>query len=385
MKRRSLATAVLVFSMLMASNSHSQSTWASQAIQARSLTDEALFLERGWASGYLRVAVTPIAPNWALELDYGNAGKLLLNAATVGPRLESREDDRLILQVPIVPEAILFARATSTNVKVLPLAVVIPSYIMPEQKIPGSDVISIARDEPSLPQAVLGAFARADVMTQQGSTLAVCTAFRISQGLWLTAAHCAFRPADQPNLPTIGSLRLQLDAYASQLPLATPMTGKVIASGVRNLSQGTASLLQSDDLDYAVLEVKDDPGGPALNLNEAQAAQKDTKLRLYQYWLGEGAPLPGKAYSTGGQCAVLEPLPYPEPAKPAICGLQHGCSSRTGASGSPLIDSGNNRLVGLHYGEGLRNKFNCGLTIAVIRTDLCQRAPDVARKAFQCP
>jgi hypothetical protein len=172
--------------------------------------------------------------------------------------------------------------------------------------------------------------------------------------------------------------------YAGLVEALPALKARVVASGLQDTSLGLESIMQPDDLDYALLEAADDPGGAEIRLGKGAPASTDTKLVLYHYWVGEFPPSAGKAYSTGESCSVYKSLAFPDPAKPALCGLQHGCSSQTGASGSPVIGRGSNQLVGVHYGAGLTRKFNCGLTAEAVRSDLCLGCTAAIARLRQC-
>jgi len=365
-------------------NTVAQTLWEPTPLSAKSLTLESLPIPQGWRSGVLRVALTPVAGPWRLELDYGKAGRLVLDETTASARIVRRESNRLIVDLPLVTEATIKARTEPATMQVLPLQAITPRAVHGEQMIPKSDVVSLTKEAANALPAIGPAFARAELMTQSGAILGVCTAFRIAKGFWLTAAHCAYRQREQEGTPPIAYLRLQTDAYAGPVEALPMLKARVVASGLQDTQLGLESIMQPGDLDYALLETADDPGGAEIRLGKGAPAPPGTKLVLYHYWIGEFEPAAGKVYSTGESCAVYESLAFPDPAKPALCRLQHGCSSETGASGSPVIRRDSNELVGLHYGAGLTRKFNCALTAETVRSDLCQRAPTVAGGANLC-
>ena len=324
---------------------------------------------------------------WAIRFDYGAAGVLEMNKATAEPYIMRTLPNGFELDLPIIAGHSVQATSSYPAMRVRVKEAIVTRAEKSEQMIKGSNVTALNPLVGASEKAVNDAFARAEVLSAEGFLLGHCTAFRVTRGYWLTAAHCAYRTTDEPDKAQISKLRMQIDAYAAKVENIPAMFGRPVASGLKAATVTSASLLGKNDLDYVILEVTNDPGGATIPLTRAPVPPAGTSLMLLHYWKGEFGPAAGKAKSDGAACSVNVRFGVDDPSRRDLCpaSIQHGCSSQGGASGGPLLDNAHLTLVALHYGAGGTSKFNCGLPAASIAKDLCERSTTVARKVTTCP
>ena len=273
------------------------------------------------------------------------------------------------------------------GLKVAALQVIYPSQIRPQQRIEGSLAASLEDTASPLLKAHALAFGRLRAYTATAQSPFDCTAFRVVKGYWMTAAHCGYRSTENPTRPAFTAWKLQVQDWAGQLESAVPLDAKPVASGLRVSDPTAEDVMGQDDLDWMLLQVAGDPGGPNLPLrvNAPQAA--DTPLELLQHSVGNIPPPEGKAYSTGESCKVDSDRASVGESNPELClrSLRHGCSSQGGASGGPLVARKDFTLVGIHYRAGLSGLWNCGVPAATVAQDLCSRFSPLASKVLTCP
>jgi hypothetical protein len=380
---------VLVSSLLTLCPVNATEQWNRIAINGIDLLKQKLRLDEGWHTGVVRtMLVGTTNDTWRIYLDYGAAGQLTLDRRSAIAQIVREDANGIVIDVPLVPGAVISATASDSKLQLHVQEIITPSGIRVQQLIPGSPVRSLPKSATGGEANAASAIARAELLSATGQILGYCTAFRIKRGYWMTAAHCAYRDAEHASAPTISSLRIQPDAYSGRVESSPAFIAKPIASGLKARSPTAESLMATGDLDYTVLEATEDPGGSVLSLDGGQQELSGRKLRLLQHWLGELPPSAGKAIADGDSCMVLKPVgPRHDRSRLDLCtdAIQHGCSSQGGASGGPLVDRNDFKILALHYGAGLTSKFNCGLPIQTITLDLCQRANSLAREVIKCP
>jgi hypothetical protein len=296
------------------------------------------------------------------------------------------QGNNLVLDVPLVAGASLTARSNQKGLSVRVLEAITLVGTFSEQMIESSTVRLIDSDSSPNDRRLADALAKVELLGAGGEILGLCTAFRISKGYWLTAAHCAYRDETKAGGSIVEKLRMQTGVFAGTMVGTPPFMGTPVASGIRTLPVTAQSIVRSRDLDYVLLAAPDDAGGATIVIDRAPAVVGD-KLALFQYWGGIISPAPGFAKSEGKSCKV-QPRDGPDNdfSRPDLCpaAMQHGCSSQDGTSGAPLVNVAG-QLVAVHYGAGKTSRYNCAVPIATVLSHLCQSNPSVARKVTSCP
>jgi hypothetical protein len=367
--------------------SNLQPTWEAAAIQSHDLEAHPLLIDPRWKGGVLRVRLIAqkVLPKvWHIHLDYGDGFTMELDPVSAASRLVNPAvSNEVTLDLPILSAHIIKATVSPPAVRLKVVQVVFASHAVSQQLIDDSSIDLFDTDVQAAEIAAGQGFGRLDLYSADGQFLGQCTGFRLIKGIWMTAAHCVVR--DEPDRPVIRAIKLQPVDYsnreATNLYDATPA-----ATGQTGAQPDPTAYLQSADLDYAILRVPDDPGGPNFSLANKTSAHPEELLQLFQHWTGIIPPTPGKARSAGNKCVVLKRFGPNDKDRPELCpnAIQHGCSTEPGASGGPLVERQSLNLVGMHYRGGLDNQFNCALPAKTISDHLCAYKPELARMVTSC-
>lgn len=365
----------------------SQPQWEHIQMPGMTLGEEPVYLQPTLRPGVLRIVLSgERKTNWEVILDYGPTGTVLLNQMTIEARTVRSQGSELVADVPLVAGATLKARANQDGLQVRILEAITLVGTFPEQMIDDSNVRLIDNSSSPDERRLADSLAKVELLGVGGEILGLCTAVRVSNGYWLTAAHCAYRDETRPEGPTIDKLRLQIGRGAGSAIGSEPFLGTAIASGINALPVTAQSVVRSRDLDYVLLEAPKDPGGATIVFDRAKPIQGE-RLELFQYWGGRIPPAAGFAISDGEPCKVQRRIgPDNDFSRPDLCpaAIQHGCSSEAGSSGAALVNKAG-RLVAMHYAAGKTSTFNCALPIATLLSHLCQSNPSLARKVTSCP
>lgn len=380
---RLLALASLV---LTSAPVNSQQQWEHVPIVGATLGETPVHLNPWLRPGVLRVVISgERTAEWAVRLDYGSAGQLVLDAESSEARTVRSQGNNLVVDVPLITGAELTAHINQVGLQVRILEAITLVGTFPEQMIEESKVRLIGSTSSPEERRLTDALAKVELLGVGGKILGLCTAFRVSKGYWLTAAHCAYRDETRASGPIVEKLRMQTGAVAGALG-STPFIGSPVASGIHTLPVTAQSVVRGSDLDYVLLEAPKDPGGATMLIDTASPVVGDG-LALYHYWGGNIPPAAGFSKSEGDSCKVLRRIgPDNDFSRPDLCpaAIQHGCSSQAGSSGAPLVNA-SGQLVALHYGAGKTSKFNCAIPTATVLSHLCKSNPSLARKVTSCP
>lgn len=383
--RIALRAAVAMVAMAIATFCAAEE-WERRSLSAPSLTVKTFESDESGLR-YVRLMITGIQPGWRVEVRYGSGARLVFDESNILAWQIRQLASGHLVDVQLPRGETIAADGNQQGIRVLPVEMTYPAPARPEQMIQGSDVHPLPPDGGKL-GALVGTFGRLELLSAGGGLVKLCTAFRVRQGWWLTAAHCVYRDSQSRDDPIVARMRLQLHAYAGAAEVDAPLSARPVAAGLRASSLPPSdAYLDSEDLDYALLEVPQDSGGAVLALENSPAAiRPGTELQLLQYWIGQIPPLPGKAYSTGASCSVYQRVGLDDPSRPELCpaSIQHGCSSQEGASGGAILGRPDAQPLAIHYGAGRAGRFNCALPLKTVRADLCARTPEVARKVTVC-
>lgn len=381
---------VLILLTALPAAAQSPSPWQVHALPGRDLAKAPLDLDQRWNGGLLRVrlkSATALPVHWHITLDYGEGQRVELDPATAAGRLVGApEPNEVTLDLPVLAPRRLRVEIEPRDLRLPVIAVLYPSRLQSQQMIGRNPQIDLFDAGLTAQEQEAGpGFGRLDLLAARGELIGTCTGFRVAQGYWLTAAHCVARDAEDPDRAPVAAIRLQPLDYAgsegARLWRAVPVaTGQAAGRPDPTTSLGDA------DLDYAVLRVEEDPGGPAFPLASGVAVRPGMPLQLFQHWTGSLPPAAGKARSADAECMLYPRIGANDPRRPELCpdALQHGCSSEPGASGGPLVERATLRLVGLHYRGGLPRLFNCALPAMTIARHICDHQPDIARRITSC-
>ena len=360
-----------------------------ETVQGVDLAKVALPMKPQWANGVLRVRVSglPSDGSESLRVRYGKAGEIDMNAAHLSARTVSLSSASRVLELPVIAGETMMLVDPPSGVKAVVLDVISPNRLKPEQRLEGSKVISIDNLSSPLERAYSLAFARLRVYPANEQAHFDCTAFRIAKGYWITAAHCGYRSPEVPSQPIFVTWRLQPQNWAGQLETSAPLDAKPVASGLRAPGATSSSTMALGDLDWMLLQVDGDQGGPSLPLLANAPQKAGTYLALLQHSIGNILPAEGKAVSAGESCKLIPDRASDDASNPELCllALRHGCSSQRGASGGALVSRSDFKLVAIHYRAGLSGLWNCGVPAASVALDLCSRFPTLADKVLTCP
>lgn len=384
--RRAVLTLFALISVLTSASVGSQQQWEHVPMDGTMLGETPVRLQPWLRPGVLRVVISGARKaEWAVRLDYGGAGQLVLDAESSEARMVRSQGNNLVVDVPLIAGAELTAHINQVGLQVRILEAVTLVGTFPEQMIEASKVRLISSTSSPDERRLADALAKVELLGVGGEILGLCTAFRVSKGYWLTAAHCAYRDETRIGGPIVERLRMQTGAVAGTLG-AAPFIGSAVASGIRTLPVTAQSVVRRSDLDYVLLEAPKDPGGATMLIDTTSPEMGDG-LALFHYWGGNIPPAAGFSISEGESCKVLRRIgPDNDFSRPDLCpaAIQHGCSSQAGSSGAPLVNA-SGQLAALHYGAGKTSKFNCAIPTATILLHLCQSNPSLARKVTSCP
>lgn len=389
--RRRLVVAALMTCALggPAIEAHARVDWTAEVIQVHDLAAKPLALKDHWHGGVLRVELSgpgKLPPEWTIRLRYGSDAEIVLDQRSAESRIVDRSPSQVTLDLPILGGRTLTTQVMPAALKLRIVAALFPSRVQSQQMLPGGRIDLFDADVGAAERALGAAFGRIDLLSSSGSFIATCTAFRVAVGYWLTAGHCVARDADHPGMPDIRQHRLQPIDYADRPEGPTLLKAVPVATGQSRGVPDPSKELQPADLDYAVLHVPGDTGGPVFKLSKTAATPTKTPLQLFQNWTGS-SPKPGKARCADGECVFLERLGADDPSRADMCpspAFQHGCSSERGASGGPLVLRSTLELVGLHYAGGKALTFNCGLPARTLIDHLCAHQRGIAEKVTSC-
>lgn len=381
----SLATALLACQPVAAQAQQN----SIETIQGVDLTKDALPMKPYWAGGLLRIRLRGLPPGSveALRVSYGTAGELVLDAEQLAARTVSSTSTDVTLDLPIVSGQSIKLLNAPAGLKAAALEVIAPNLVKSEQRLDGSTVATLDKAASALARDNALGFGRLSVYTTSIQAPFDCTAFRVAKGYWMTAAHCGFRSSEEPSRPPFSIWKLQIQDWPGQLEVAAPLEARPVASGLRAQNPMPTNIIDSGDLDWMLLQVDADQGGPSFALLTKATAAAETPLELLQHSIGKVPPPAGKAVSAGDSCKVMPERAADGASNPELClqSLRHGCSSQPGASGGPLLSRKDASLVAVHYRAGLSGLWNCGVPAAAVAHDLCTRFPSLASKVLKCP
>lgn len=355
-----------------------------EVIQGVDLAKAPLGLKPGWAGGVLRVKITGLTNTDAdhLKFRYSATGDLDMDAAHLAVRTVFESGATRTVDLPIIPGESLSLVDPPPGVKVAVISAIAPNLLKPEQRLPGSTVVSLGSSSTDLEKRYAAAFGHLRASSVGGYL--ECTAFRVAKGYWLTAAHCGHRSPERPDDAVFVKWQLQPQNWPGSAKTAAPWDAKPVASGLRDKTATAATMMTVGDLDWMLVQVDGDTGGPSLPLRLDAPAQAGTELELLQHSTGDIPPPEGKAVAAG--CTIFPDKAGEGATKPALCpqGLRHGCSSQPGASGGPLVAAKKDfALVGVHYRAG-GPSWNCAVPAASVALEICQNSA-LSRKVLTCP
>lgn len=342
-----------------------------------------------WKGGILRVTIKnfPTDGTAALHLSYGAGGDIKLDTGQIRARTVLQSSNARTIDLPAINGDSISVVTPSVGLQVTVVGILAPDQFRPEQRIKEVVPLSLTPAATGLEKTYALAFGRLDVYSASAQYILVCTAFRIAKGYWLTAAHCGYRSKENQDGPVLAMWKLHPANWPGD-DTGAVFDAMPVASGLQWPAVDPESIMAETDKDYLLLQVDDDPGGPALPLRTDATSADGSPLVLLQHSLGDIPPPAGKAVALGDACKVQVRFGKPDSLDPELCNggaIQHGCSSQDGASGGPLVKQSNFNLVALHYRAGPPGQFNCGLPASVISQDICKRFPTLAEKVLKCP
>lgn len=360
----------------------------SEEIGPTDVVARALTVDDRWRAGLIRFEVTlahggAVAGPWHIVLRGDGGQTVPVAAAEARSRIVATESGRFYLDLPVPSWRTLQVVASAPILSVIAVEVLYPSLEQALQRLPDSHVDYFDRDVGLSEKSFAGAFGRLDVtgIDSNDPRKRVCTAFRVKKGLWLTAAHCVTR---DPKLPDAEAMWIQPLKYADKDEPIGRLSARVLATGQKNGEWRPDEVLRNDELDFALLSVVGDPGGPAFALG-APPSPGPTALQLLMHWSGNPA---GKARSAGPGCRIQSLSGTDSKTKPDHCylAIRHGCTSDDGASGAVLVPYGAPQsFVGLNYRGGLFEQFNCAVPAPSIHRFLCQTKSQFGKELSPCP
>lgn len=335
----------------------------------------------------LRLVFAGGAPpaSWEMALRGDHAESIDVTSENAATRLSPTPDPSVVfLDLPVPPWSVLSATAGPLISEVKAIQTTAPSVAVSQQMLDGSPIDRFNEGVDAATKGVALGFGRLDVRTADKlpQSARTCTAFRITKGYWLTAGHCVTK--DPKGGADAIAASIQPHHYAGQQEPVSQLAATVAATGQASGNWNPRERLAADELDFALLDVPADPGGPAFALRPVPEAQNQN-LQLLMHW--QGSHPPGKARSAGS-CTLMKFVGTTYAGEPDQCyrAMQHGCSSDPGASGAPLVRRDNpQHLVGMNYKGGRLESHNCALGLGDIQRFLCTVKPELAKKVTQCP
>jgi hypothetical protein len=359
-------------------------------LKRRDIVSGPLRIEPQWQHGVIRVEIELTAgasrsSSWEFVVTGDHSEQLMLNGQNADSRISSTTNPaRLNVDIPVPAWNTLQVTRTTLVKSVIAVEAHYASQARAQQIIKGSQVDRFDDEVGPLERQLALAFGRLDVADVTGNTASrVCTAFRVKTGYWLTAAHCLTRD-DTTGSPDVQGAWIQPAAYAGRGEPPNRLKTTVLLTGQSSGAWSPNVVLKDDELDFALLRVPDDPGGPAFTLSEPPPPPQPP-LQLLMHWSQN--PI-GKARSAGSPCVLKSLVGTTVTGDQDQCyrAMQHGCTSDDGASGAALVLRGSPQsLIGLNYRGGLLRQFNCAIPAATIRSFLCETNRPLANEVTQCP
>ncbi|WP_421904532.1 trypsin-like peptidase domain-containing protein [Mameliella sp.] len=177
---------------------------------------------------------------------------------------------------------------------------------------------------------------------------APCTAFLVEGNKLVTNHHCVPGILKHPRMVEKGASSIA----AVQFHAGFLRDG--IEDGVKSFHVNPVPLETSEALDYTVLQVLGDANAEfgALDLSAAVPNDRDP------FWV-IGHPM-GEAQRISREKCQAD--------SPAVAGnrLRHTCDTLPGNSGSPVIDAGSQKVIGLHHAGSRAGKVNFAVPMAEI-------------------
>ncbi|MDD9728393.1 trypsin-like peptidase domain-containing protein [Mameliella sp. AT18] len=177
---------------------------------------------------------------------------------------------------------------------------------------------------------------------------APCTAFLVEGNKLVTNHHCVPGILKHPGMVEKGATSIA----AVQFHAGFLRDG--IEAGVKSFHVNPVPLETSEALDYTVLQVLGDANAEfgALELSAAVPNDRDP------FWV-IGHPM-GEAQRISREKCQAD--------SPALAGqrLRHTCDTLPGNSGSPVIDAGSQKVIGLHHAGSRAGKVNFAVPMAEI-------------------
>ncbi len=169
---------------------------------------------------------------------------------------------------------------------------------------------------------------RLDIKTNAG--VFPCTAFLVSSKYILTAHHCGPGILENAQVKKAGATKIE----AMLLVLGYVQEGSTI--GVKQYKVRPQPVEHNKKLHYALLEVLDNPANQFGTMQLSVVEPLDNAL----LWI-IGHPLADAQHISRKHCRA---------ASPAVSDgiIRHLCDTLPGNSGSPLIDPGTNKVIGIH-------------------------------------
>ena len=177
---------------------------------------------------------------------------------------------------------------------------------------------------------------------------APCTGFLVDGNMLVTNHHCVPGILDHPRMKEKGATSIA----AVQFHAGFLRDG--LTEGVKSFHVNPVPLETSEALDYTVLQVLGDANAEfgALELTAALPNDRDP------FWV-IGHPM-GEAQRISREKCQAD--------SPAVAShrLRHTCDTLPGNSGSPVIDAGSQKVIGLHHAGSRAGEVNCAVPMAEI-------------------
>lgn len=376
-----------------AGSADAQALWkAAKPLGLTDATTEPVPIGSGDVGGQLRVrlpAEIAARDDWTLRVTIRGTETAVVSARIVdAERLKRRDDGSLDVSVPIDRDGGLLLRLEPAG-RVRAVSLFSPQEIRSQQMVSGAvpEYLDPSTRTPSDVWPVADAIALLEAFDAASTPLMSCSTFRIAPRYWLTAGHCISR--GENGTPAV--FRITTSAYRKAPPVRVMFGARPVASGQRDGVPDPKRSWKDTDLDFAVLEAKDDPDGPVLKLATAEVVAERRLQVLMQFSLT--VPPLFKARAIGPSCRIIDVVGTRDSGTPEWCykTFSHGCSTNEGSSGAAVVEAESpGRLVGLHYRAGpgmddVNARFNCGISADAIRIAACGTRPSLAKEFTTCP